>query len=55
VPYIEAAGLKYCECGFIFEENRASMAMMNRFMSRFFKDGKKPYRHYAIFEDNLRI
>jgi GNAT superfamily N-acetyltransferase len=53
VPYIENLGIDYCECGFIFEENTESIAMMKRFMNRFFKRDVEPYRKFAVFEGVL--
>jgi GNAT superfamily N-acetyltransferase len=53
VNYIEKANIDYCECGFIFEENLESIAMMKRFMNRFFKSEVEPYRRFAVFEGEL--
>ena len=53
VPYIEDLGIDFCECGFIFEENKESIAMMKRFMYRFFKRDTEPYRRFAVFEGEL--
>jgi hypothetical protein len=53
VPYIEDLKIDYCESGFIFEENKASITMMRRFMNRFFGEQVEPYRHFALYEGNL--
>jgi GNAT superfamily N-acetyltransferase len=53
VPYIEKAKIKYCECGFIFEENKESITMMKRFMKRFFNHEVEPYRKFAVYEGEL--
>ena len=53
IPYMKKAGYTYGEGGFIFEENRGSIAMTKRFIER--ATGKKvePYRKYAVFESEL--
>jgi len=53
IPYIEKSKIDYCECGFIFEENTESIALMRRFMNRFFKREVEPYRRFAVFEGDL--
>lgn len=53
VPFFKEIGLKYCEAGFIFEANKASMALLNKYMIRFFGHESKPYRRYALFEGDL--
>ena len=53
-PYFKQIGLKYCECGFIFEENKDSIALLNRYMFRFFGHEIKPYRKFAVFEGDLK-
>jgi len=47
-------GYKYCEGGYIFEENHASIAFVKRLLQR--SHGVKPdyYRHYATFETTLK-
>jgi len=52
-PFIRKAGIKFGEGGFIFEENRSSIAMTRRFLQRATGDKVEPYRHYAVFEDEL--
>lgn len=44
---------KFCEGGFIFEENRASIAFVSRILQRVFGEKPEPYRQYAVFEDKL--
>ena len=53
LPKLIEKGYKYCEGGFIFEENRASIAFVKRILLRCY--GKEPevYRQYAIFEATL--
>jgi GNAT superfamily N-acetyltransferase len=53
VNYIERLNIEYCECGFIFEENVESIALMKRFMNRFFEHEVEPYRRFAVFEGEL--
>jgi hypothetical protein len=49
LPVVRAAGYRYCEVGFIFEENRASIALCKRILSRI-GENTDPYRQYAVFE-----
>ncbi len=53
LPTLIEKGYKYCEGGFIFEENRASIAFVKRILQRCY--GKEPevYRKFAIFETKL--
>ncbi len=53
LPALIRKGYKYCEGGFIFEENRASIAFVKRILQRC--NGEKPeaYREYATFETEL--
>jgi len=53
LPTLYDIGYKYCEVGFIFEENRASMAMLLRLMQRLYGKDAEPYRQYATFETSL--
>ncbi|MDP2236783.1 MAG: GNAT family N-acetyltransferase [Bacteroidales bacterium] len=50
LPTLIKKGYKYCEGGFIFEENRASIAFVKRILQRCY--GKEPiaYREFATFE-----
>ncbi len=52
LPTVEARGYETCEGGFIFEENRASVAMTERYIVR---GGHRlePYRHYGMYEADL--
>lgn len=53
IPYIESLGYAYGEGGFIFEENRSSIAMTLRFLERATGKKMEPYRRYAVFEREL--
>ena len=53
LPYLEKKGLRYCEAGFIFEQNRDSMALAMRMVSRSFGAPPEPYRRYAVYEGKL--
>lgn len=53
LPTLIKKGYKYCEGGFIFEENRASMAFAERIIERCFGSEPKIYRHFATFETSL--
>jgi GNAT superfamily N-acetyltransferase len=52
-PAIMKRGYKYCEGGFIFEENRASIAFVNRILKRCFGTEPQIYRKFATFETSL--
>jgi len=52
IPAIVHGGYKYCEIGFIFEENRASIIFLKRFLERFGLE-PIPYKQYAVYEDTL--
>ena len=47
-------GYKYCEGGFIFEENLASMAFVKRLIQRSHGFIPEPYRQFATFETSLK-
>lgn len=53
LPKMMEKGYKYCEGGFIFEENLASIAFVKRLMQRFQGPNPEPYRQFAIFETSL--
>ena len=53
LPAIEEKGYRYCEGGFIFEENKASMAFVKRILKRCYGKEPQPYRHYAVYETTL--
>ena len=52
-PYPESLGCQTCEGGFIFEENRACIAMTRRFFQRFGSRDLDPYRYLAVYEGDL--
>jgi GNAT superfamily N-acetyltransferase len=54
LPRLIEKGYKYCEGGFIFEDNYASIAFVKRILTRCY-GGKEPepHREYAIFETAL--
>lgn len=52
-PYVKKAGYKYFEAGFIFEENRDSIALAIRMHQRFSGFKPEPYREYAVYEGNI--
>ncbi len=53
LPVLYHQGYKYCEVGFIFEENRASIAMLRRLLQRLYGVKGKEYRQFATFEGEL--
>lgn len=53
LPTLIKKGYKYCEGGFIFEENRASIAFVKRILNRCFGSEPEVYRQFAIFETSL--
>jgi ribosomal protein S18 acetylase RimI-like enzyme len=53
LPVLYEKGYRYCEIGFIFEENRASIAMLRRLFSRIYGICGGEYRHFATFETTL--
>lgn len=54
LPALLDKGYKYCEGGFIFEENRSSIAFVKRILQRCQGQKPEPYREFAIFETTLR-
>jgi len=52
-PYIKKLGYTHGEGGFIFEENRSSIAMTRRFLERATGEKLEPYRRYAVFEREI--
>jgi hypothetical protein len=54
LPTLIDKGYKYCEGGFIFEENRASMAFVQRILQRCYGEKPLPYREFAVFETTLK-
>jgi len=53
LPVLIEKGYKFCEGGFIFEENRASMAFVKRILQRCYGKEPEPYRAFAVFETLL--
>ncbi len=53
LPTLERRGYETCEGGFIFEENRASVVMAQRYFVRDAGHPLEPYRHYGMFEADL--
>lgn len=53
LPVLQEKGYKYCEGGFIFEENRASMAFVQRILQRCYGEKPEIYRQFATFETIL--
>jgi GNAT superfamily N-acetyltransferase len=54
LPALLERGYKYCEGGFIFEENRASIAFVKRILQRCHGVEPGPYRQFATFEASLK-
>jgi len=54
LPTMIEQGYKYCEGGYIFEENRASMTFVFRTIERSFGMKAEPYRQFATFEAELK-
>jgi hypothetical protein len=54
LPAILEKGYKYCEGGFIFEENLASMAFVKRILHRCYGAEPEIYRQFAVFETTLQ-
>jgi len=53
IPILKKKGYTYCEGGFIFNENKSSIALASRMIQR--STGKKPeaYRVYAVYDGKL--
>lgn len=54
LPTLLEKGYRFCEGGFIFEENRASIAFVKRILLRCYGFEPEPYRQFAVFETTLR-
>lgn len=54
LPALQEKGYQFCEGGFIFEENRASIAFVKRMLQRFQGATPEPYRQFAVFETTLK-
>lgn len=50
---ISKTNYKYCEGGFIFNENIDSINMSKKYLKRLFDPEAKIHRQYAVYEDNL--
>lgn len=53
IPVLQKEGYQYCEGGFIFEENRASINLGIRTITRSLGEKPEPYRQYAVYEGVL--
>jgi GNAT superfamily N-acetyltransferase len=53
LPFLLKKGYKYCEGGFIFEDNRASIAFVKRILQRCYGEKPNAYREFAVFETTL--
>jgi hypothetical protein len=53
LPHMRKAGHETLEGGFIFEENRRSVVMTERYLERATGERHRPYRAYGIFEAPL--
>ena len=51
---VEAAGYRYTEGGFIFEENRGSIALTLRYIRRALGRKPEPFRRFCVFEGFLQ-
>ena len=54
LPALLERGYKFCEGGFIFEENRTSIAFVKRILIRCNGAEPEPYRQFAVFETELK-
>jgi GNAT superfamily N-acetyltransferase len=53
LPTVERRGYEICEGGFIFQENRSSIVMTQRYIERGLGHKLDPHRHYGMFEAEL--
>ncbi|MBP7127052.1 GNAT family N-acetyltransferase [Myxococcota bacterium] len=53
IEAVERGPYRFCEGGFIFQENQGSLGMTLKFISRAFGQPLEPYRRYAVFEGDL--
>ena len=53
LPVLIKNGYKYCEAGFIFEENLPSMAFVQRILTRCLGSKPEVYKQFAVFETTL--
>jgi len=54
LPFLLEKGYRFCEGGFIFEENHASIAFVKRILQRCQGVEPAPYREFALFETTLK-
>ena len=54
LPVLMEKGYNYCEGGFIFEENSASIAFVQRILQRCYGEKPEPYRQFSTYETFLR-
>jgi hypothetical protein len=53
IPVFKRCGFEYCEGGFIFEENKSSIALVTRMIYRSSGIKPLPYRSYAVYDGKL--
>jgi GNAT superfamily N-acetyltransferase len=53
IPHIERQGYRYCEGGFIFLENKQSIALARRSIKRVTGIDSAPYRTYTVYEGTV--
>ena len=53
LPSVERSGYDVCEGGFIFQDNRSSMVMTQRYIERDLGHALDPYRRFGIYEAEL--
>ena len=53
LPVLQKEGYEFCEGGFIFEENKASINLGVRVITRSLGEKPKPYRQYAVYEGTV--
>lgn len=53
LPTLIEQGYAFCEGGFIFEENRPSIAFVKQILKRCYEKDPEPYRQFAVFETSL--
>lgn len=52
-PKVYKDNYTYCEGGFIFEENKASIGLVTGLLKRVFGKNPEPYRQFAVYDGNL--
>ncbi len=53
LPSVEERGYEVCEGGFIFQENRSSIVMTQRYIERNLGHKLDPYRRFGMYEAHL--